>query len=55
MGVLTIRYTESRGRLAGAMIVRDGYEVMLISQDGTVIRKGRRASRAWAARRRACA
>jgi DNA gyrase subunit A len=38
MGVLTIRYTEARGRLAGAMIVRDGYEVMLISQDGTVIR-----------------
>ena len=31
MGVLTIRYNESRGRLAGAMIVRDGYEVMLIS------------------------
>ncbi len=39
MGVLTIRYTESRGRLAGAMIVRDGFEVMLISQDGTVIRQ----------------
>jgi DNA gyrase subunit A len=39
MGVLTIRYTESRGRLAGAMIVRDGYEVMLISQEGTVIRQ----------------
>jgi len=39
MGVLTIRYNESRGRLAGAMIVRDGYEVMLISQDGTVIRQ----------------
>ena len=39
MGVLTIRYTEARGRLAGAMIVRDGYEVMLISQDGTVIRQ----------------
>jgi DNA gyrase subunit A len=38
MGVLTIRYTEARGRLAGAMIVRDGYEVMLISRDGTVIR-----------------
>ena len=38
MGVLTIRYTEARGRLAGAMIVRDGYEVMLISQDGTIIR-----------------
>ncbi|HUZ85285.1 MAG TPA: DNA gyrase C-terminal beta-propeller domain-containing protein, partial [Gaiellales bacterium] len=39
MGVLTIRYTEARGRLAGAMMVRDGYEVMLISQDGTVIRQ----------------
>ena len=38
MGVLTIRYTEARGRLAGAMIVRDGYEVMLITHDGTVIR-----------------
>jgi DNA gyrase subunit A len=38
MGVLTIRYTEARGRLAGAMIVRDGFEVMLISQDGTIIR-----------------
>ena len=40
MGVLTIRYTEARGRLAGAMIVRDGYEVMLISRDGTIIRQG---------------
>jgi DNA gyrase subunit A len=40
MGVLTIRYTEARGRLAGAMIVRDGYEVMLISREGTVIRQG---------------
>ncbi len=39
MGVLTVRYTEARGRLAGAMIVKDGYEVMLISQDGTVIRQ----------------
>jgi DNA gyrase subunit A len=38
MGVLTIRYTESRGRLAGAMIVRDGFEVMLISREGTIIR-----------------
>ena len=38
MGVLTVRYTESRGRLAGAMIVKDGYDLMLISQDGTVIR-----------------
>jgi DNA gyrase subunit A len=40
MGVLTIRYTEARGRLAGAMIVRDGYEVMLISREGTIIRQG---------------
>jgi DNA gyrase subunit A len=38
MGVLTIRYTEARGRLAGAMIVKDGYDLMLISHDGTVIR-----------------
>src|SRR3954452_1553880 len=39
MGVLTIRYTEARGRLAGAMIVKDGYDLVLISQDGTVIRQ----------------
>src|SRR5689334_21569315 len=39
MGVLTIRYTEARGRLAGAMIVKDGYDLMLICQDGTVIRQ----------------
>src|SRR4051794_4829857 len=39
MGVLTIRYNESRGRLAGSMIVRDTFEVMMISQDGTVIRQ----------------
>jgi DNA gyrase subunit A len=38
MGVLTVRYTEARGRLAGAMIVKDGYDLMLISHDGTVIR-----------------
>ena len=38
MGVLTIRYTEARGRLAGAMIVKDGYDLVLISHDGTVIR-----------------
>jgi DNA gyrase subunit A len=37
--VLTIRYTQARGRLAGAMIVRDGWEVMFISTDGTVIRQ----------------
>ena len=34
----TIRYTEARGRLAGAMIVKDGYDLVLISHDGTVIR-----------------
>ena len=38
MGVLTIRYTEARGRLAGPMIVKDGFDLMLISHDGTVIR-----------------
>jgi DNA gyrase subunit A len=29
---------EGKGRLAGARIVRDGYQVMLISDGGTVIR-----------------
>src|SRR3954469_20396232 len=31
MGVKTIQLTEARGQLAGARIVRDGYQVMLIS------------------------
>ena len=38
MGVKTVQLVEARGRLAGARIVRDGYQVMLISDGGTVIR-----------------
>jgi DNA gyrase subunit A len=38
MGVKTIQLTEAKGSLAGARIVRDGYQVMLISTGGTVIR-----------------
>jgi DNA gyrase subunit A len=38
MGVSTVKLTEARGRLAGALVVRDGYQVMLISTGGTVIR-----------------
>ncbi|MDX6474307.1 MAG: gyrase subunit, partial [Gaiellaceae bacterium] len=30
--------TETKGKLAGARVVRDGYQVMLISTGGTVIR-----------------
>jgi DNA gyrase subunit A len=38
MGVKTAQLVEGKGRLAGARIVRDGYQVMLISDAGTVIR-----------------
>jgi DNA gyrase subunit A len=38
MGVKTAQLTEARGHLAGARVVRDGYQVMLISTGGTVIR-----------------
>src|SRR5919202_1040313 len=38
MGVKTVQLTEERGQLAGARVVRDGYQVMLISTAGTVIR-----------------
>jgi DNA gyrase subunit A len=38
MGVKTVQLTESRGHLAGARVVKDGYQVMLISTGGTVIR-----------------
>jgi DNA gyrase subunit A len=38
MGVKTVQLVEGKGRLAGARIVRDGYQVMLISDGGTVIR-----------------
>ena len=38
MGVKTIQLTEARGQLVGARVVRDGYQVMLISTGGTVIK-----------------
>jgi DNA gyrase subunit A len=38
MGVKTVQLVDRKGRLAGARIVRDGYQVMLISDGGTVIR-----------------
>jgi len=50
LGVKTVRLTEARGQLAGARLVREGYQVMLISTGGTVIRMPvegiRRAGRA---------
>jgi DNA gyrase subunit A len=38
LGVKTVQLTEAKGHLAGARVVRDGYQVMLISTGGTVIR-----------------
>jgi DNA gyrase subunit A len=38
LGVKTVQLTEARGHLVGARIVRDGYQVMLISNGGTVIK-----------------
>ncbi len=38
MGVKTVQLTEARGQLAGAQGVRDGYQVMLMSTGGQVIR-----------------
>jgi DNA gyrase subunit A len=38
LGVKTIQLTEAKGQLAGSRVVRDGYQVMLISDGGTVIR-----------------
>ena len=50
LGVKTVKLTEARGQLAGARVVREGYQVMLISTGGTVIRMPvegiRRAGRA---------
>jgi DNA gyrase subunit A len=50
LGVKTVQLTEAKGQLAGARVVRDGYQVMLISTGGTVIRMSvediRRAGRA---------
>src|SRR5438132_250623 len=38
LGVKAIQLTESKGTLAGARVVRDGYQVMLNSTGGTVIK-----------------
>jgi DNA gyrase subunit A len=38
LGVKTVQLTEARGQLVGALAVRGGYQVMLISDGGTVIR-----------------
>jgi DNA gyrase subunit A len=38
LGVKTVQLTEAKGQLAGARVVRDGHQVMLISTQGTVIR-----------------
>jgi DNA gyrase subunit A len=38
LGVKTIQLTDAKGKLAGARVVRDGYQLMLISTGGTVIR-----------------
>jgi DNA gyrase subunit A len=38
MGVKTIQLNEARGFIVGSRVVRDGYQVMLISTGGTVIR-----------------
>jgi DNA gyrase subunit A len=38
LGVKTVQLTEAKGQLAGSRVVRDGYQVMLISTGGTVIR-----------------
>src|SRR5438874_7098135 len=38
MGVKTVQLTEAKGKLAGARVVREGYQVMLISTGGTMIK-----------------
>ncbi|MFN2472072.1 MAG: DNA gyrase subunit A [Gaiellaceae bacterium] len=38
LGVKTVQLTEARGQLAGALAVREGFQVMMISTGGTVIR-----------------
>src|SRR6058998_1909824 len=38
MGVKTVQLTEARGHLVGSRVVRDGYQVMLISTAGTMIK-----------------
>jgi DNA gyrase subunit A len=38
LGVKTVQLTEARGQLAGALVVQDGYQAMLMSTGGTVIK-----------------
>jgi DNA gyrase subunit A len=38
LGVKAVQLTDAKGKLAGARVVREGYQVMLISTGGTVIR-----------------
>ena len=38
LGVKTAQLVEGKGRLVGARVVREGYQVMLISTGGTVIK-----------------
>jgi DNA gyrase subunit A len=38
LGVKTVQLAESKGRLAGARVVRDGYQLLLITTGGQVIR-----------------
>jgi DNA gyrase subunit A len=38
LGVKTVQLTEARGQLAGTLVIRDGYQIMLMSTGGTVIR-----------------
>jgi DNA gyrase subunit A len=38
LGVKTVQLTDAKGKLAGARVVREGYQLMLISTGGTVIR-----------------
>jgi DNA gyrase subunit A len=38
LGVKTVQLTEAKGKLVGSRVVRDGYQVMLISTGGTVIK-----------------
>jgi len=38
LGVLTAKLVEGKGKLAGAHVVREGMQVMLISDGGTVIK-----------------
>ena len=45
--------SKRKGQLAGARVVREGYQVMLISTGGTVIRMAAEGINAPAARRRA--